>query len=83
MHQKSNGGLRGRVGHAVCGLAGLAVAVLALLVGWSVVLAATAWVPMLSTTALVALAAGVWGVAWLGFESLLLLARRRRRPSGG
>lgn len=84
MNRKSNAAFPGWIGHTACGLAGLAVAVVALLVAWSVVVAATAWVPMLSTTALVALAAVVWAVAWLGFESALLFAqRRRRRPSGG
>ncbi|ESP89171.1 hypothetical protein K933_05283 [Candidatus Halobonum tyrrellensis G22] len=69
------------MGHAVCGLAGLVVAAAALVVGWSVVLAATAWVPFLSTTALVAVTAVVWAVAWLAFESALLLSRRPRAGS--
>ena len=82
MNRKSSATLGSRVGHAACGLAGLVVAAFALLLGWSLVLAATAWVPLLSTTALVLLAAAVWAVAWLGFEAVLLLARRRPRTSG-
>lgn len=79
MNRKSSATLGSRAGHAACGLAGLVVAAFALLAGWSLVLAATAWVPLLSTTALVLLAAAVWAMAWLGFEAVLLLARRRPR----
>lgn len=79
MHERSSTPV-GRTGHAACGLAGFGVAVVSLLVGWSVVVAATAWVPLLSTTALVLLAAAVWGVAWLVFESALVLARAVGEP---
>lgn len=78
MHHESNG----RAEHTVCGLASLLVVALAFVAGWSAAVAATAWIPVLSTTALVLLGVAVWGVTWLAFESAVVLTRVRRRPSG-
>jgi hypothetical protein len=65
------GGL-GRRGHYACGLISVAVVVATLVVGYSLVVAMTSAVPLLSTTAIVLLTVVVWVLVWLLLEMTLL-----------
>jgi hypothetical protein len=67
----------GRVGQATCGIVSLAFAVVALGVGYSVVLTVVNVVPLLSTTAVVFVWAFAWLVTWLGLLVGLTAIRSR------
>jgi hypothetical protein len=54
----------GRLGQATCGAVSFALALVALGVGYSAVVAVTSVVPLLSTTAIVFAWAFLWLVAW-------------------
>jgi hypothetical protein len=71
----------GRFGQATCGVVSLAVAVVALAVGYSVVVAVTSVLPLLSTTAIVFVWAFVWLVTWLAL--LVGVTAVRSRVVGG
>jgi hypothetical protein len=69
----------GRLGQATCGVVSLAVAVVSLGVGYSVVVAVVSVFPLLSTTAIVFIWAFVWLVTWLALL-LGVTAVRSRAP---
>ena len=67
----------GRLGQATCGAVGFAVAVVALTLGYSAVVAVTSVLPLLSTTAIVFIWVFVWLAAWLGLVVGLSVVQSR------
>jgi hypothetical protein len=65
------GGL-GRRSHYACGVISVAVVLATLAVSYSLVVAMTSAVPLLSTTAIVLLTALVWVLVWLTLDMALL-----------
>jgi hypothetical protein len=65
------GGL-GRRSHYVCGVVSVVVVLATLGVSYSLVVAMTSTIPLLSTTAIVLLTALVWVLVWLMLDMSLL-----------
>ncbi|MFC5366158.1 hypothetical protein [Salinirubrum litoreum] len=62
----------GRRGHYACGVISIAVVLATLVVSYSLVVAMTSAVPLLSTTAIVLLTVVVWVLVWLLLDMTLL-----------
>jgi hypothetical protein len=67
----------GRVGQATCGVVSVGVAIVALVFGYSGVVAVVSVVPLLSTTAIVFTLVFLWLVAWLVLVVTLSLVQAR------
>jgi hypothetical protein len=73
----------GRTGQVTCGAIGFGLALVAVAVGYSGVVAVTSVVPLLSTTAIVFTWVLLWLVAWFVLVVAVATVRRRLVDSTG